>query len=140
MPNVQGVFTGCEADGLQEYLKYGVEQKMEVENYHFHITPLSHRYQAKLDRIRALFPIYRSGTIRHKRGECSTLENELKWLGSIHPDAADAMAYQPEMWVAPSLPDVDEVGPLEEWLKGCMNDTNDKKTDWYNNPYAHQLK
>ena len=59
---------------------------------------LKHGQQAKELRIRGLIPRYAAGSVRHVKGECKDLEEEMmQFPNGLRDDIIDSCAYQSQI-------------------------------------------
>lgn len=136
---VKYVGVGCETTGFQLYIKHSLEEEMKKKNDYFPIEELSHKSRNKFDRIRGLEPYYRGGKIYHREFACARLEEELLWFGNIHPDVADSLAYQINMWFAPKVEKKpDKTNPFAKMYEDILNKSTRSNLTWYNNPRGHK--
>ncbi len=97
-----------QAIGLEEtMMTQSIDPFLTVEmarrNVHPNVVPLKHGGTNKEVRIKGLYPRYERGHIRHIKGECRDLENELvRFPSSRHDDVMDATAYQIQLAEAPN--------------------------------------
>lgn len=86
---------GIEETTFTQGLKPYLDSEQRRRGVFLPITPLKHNQVAKEVRIRGLIPLYASGTIRHIKGQCSALEQELAHFpNGLNDDIIDSLAYQ----------------------------------------------
>lgn len=79
-------------------IKPFLDSEQRKRNKFLPIVELQHNQTAKEIRIRGLIPRYASGSIRHIKGRCDTLEEEqIQFPNGIHDDVLDATAYQSQV-------------------------------------------
>lgn len=90
---------GVEVTSLNEFIVYPFMSAMRESGMLFNLVELKARGKTKLDRIKMLGPLYRSGRIWHNRAVCAALEGQLlAFPKSRHDDVSDALAYMIEMF------------------------------------------
>lgn len=89
-----GIEEGIYTKAIQPFLK----EAQEKRNIWLPIKMLKHGGRAKVVRIRGIIPRYEAGKIKHVKGECADLEEELlRFPSAAHDDVADAAAYQDQI-------------------------------------------
>ncbi len=83
---------GIESVGYQRSLIYYLTEMMKGRQEYFEVIELKNS-AAKVDRIRGLIPLYKSGVIFHRRGVDNELERELlQFPKGKHDDRIDALS------------------------------------------------
>jgi hypothetical protein len=81
-------------DGLKPFL----DSEQRKRNKFLPIVELKHNQVSKEIRIRGIIPRYASGSIRHVKGQCDSLEEEqMQFPNCVHDDTLDAEAYMPQV-------------------------------------------
>jgi hypothetical protein len=89
------VSIGIEKTAYTDGLKPFLDSEQRKRNRFLPIKELKHNQAAKELRIRNLLPRYASGSIRHIKGQCATLEEEeFNFPFGKNDDVLDATAYQ----------------------------------------------
>jgi len=79
-------------------IKPFLDSEQRKRNKFLPIVELQHNQTAKEIRIRGLIPRYASGSIRHIKGRCDALVEEMmQFPNGIHDDVLDATAYQSQI-------------------------------------------
>ena len=128
-------YLGVETNGVELFISQPIENRIALENRTIEYIPLravggKESDDAKIARIKPLFPLYNRGIIYHIINKCNRLETQL--LAFPYPskwDLADAASYinaimkkqelvSMPMEMAPPAPDLDYLEKLYEALGG----------------------
>jgi hypothetical protein len=84
---------GLEVTSLNEFITFPIKNEMMKRGKFYELVEL-HARKSKLERIAALVPFYRQGSVYHNKACCGALEAQLLWFPkSKRIDIADAEAY-----------------------------------------------
>lgn len=84
---------GIEVTSLNEFITFPFKNEMMKRGKFYELVEL-HARRSKLERIGALVPFYRQGSVYHNASCCGALESQLLWFPkSKRVDIADALAY-----------------------------------------------
>lgn len=84
---------GVEVTSLNEFIIFPLKNEMLRRGKFYELVPL-HARKSKLERIGALVPFYRQGSMYHNKACAGALEAQLLWFPkSKRIDIADALAY-----------------------------------------------
>lgn len=94
---------GIEETTFTQGLKPFIDAEQRRRGVFLPIFPVKYGRASKETRIRGLIPLYSSGTIKHVKGHCAALEQELaQFPNGLHDDIIDALAYQLQAAMNPS--------------------------------------
>lgn len=98
-------------------IDYDLTRRMQETGEWFKVDKVKHRNRRKIDRIRALVPLFERGNIEMSE-RCSDLEEELsRFPVSEHDDILDALAYQLDIVKTSEHHSKPESGVVEELFK-----------------------
>ena len=125
----QDLKVGIETAAMQVTLKYMLHEEMERREEWFYVKTFETTYaKSKEERIKSLTWKFEFGTIFLRPEQDDLIDELLRFPVGNFDDIADSLAYQPELWSAPSE-EVDDSPPEGsiDWIRQQIIDSQRKK-------------